>query len=146
MKKHLLIILFGSLSMLAFAQTSDESDIKKVCEAETRAWLEKDATTFNNCWQQRPYSRIIVTTEEGQTISIRSDQMAAATVENMGGGGTFANSNYQIHVEDNSAWATYDELKTDAAGPHPSYEIRLLEKVNGAWKIVGMSVHHYKAR
>lgn len=73
--------------MLAFAQTSDESDIKKVCEAETRAWLEKDATTFNNCWQKslRPYSRILVTTEEGQTISIRSDQMAAANVETMGG-------------------------------------------------------------
>lgn len=146
MKKHLLIILFGSLSMLAFAQTSDESDIKKVCEAETRAWLEKDATTFNNCWQLRPYSRILVTTEEGQTISIRSDQMAAANVETMGGGGTFSNSNYQIHVEGNSAWAIYDELKTDATGQHPSYEMRLLEKVNGVWKIVGMSVHHYKMR
>jgi hypothetical protein len=40
----------------------------------------------------------------------------------------------------------YDEVKTDAKGAHPSYEVRLLEKVNGAWKIVGMSVHHYKAK
>lgn len=147
MKNLLLTILLISFATALTAQSADELAIQKVCEAETRAWLEKDANTFNNCWQIRPYSRILVTTEDGQSISIGADQLKAATAENMAGGsGTFANSNYQIHVDGNSAWATYDEVKTDAAGAHPSYEMRLLEKVNGAWKIVGMSVHHYKAK
>jgi hypothetical protein len=147
MKNLLLITLFISCVTALTAQSADESAIQKVCEAETRAWLEKDAATFNNCWQIRPYSRIIVTTEDGQTFSIGADQLKAATTENMAGdGGTFANSNYQIHVDGNSAWTTYDEVKTDAAGAHPSYEMRLLEKVNGVWKIVGMSVHHYKPK
>ena len=143
--KHLLfLLLFASISVLATAQTTDESAIQKVCEAETRAWLDKDAATFNNCWQVRPYSRIMVSTEDGQTISMGGEQLKNATADIMGGGGTFANSNYQIHVEGNTAWAMYDEVKTDATGAHPSYEVRLLEKVGGAWKIVGMSVHHYK--
>ncbi len=43
------------------------------------------------------------------------------------------------------AWLTYDEVKTDKDGTQsPSHELRLLEKVGGKWKIVGMSVHHYK--
>ena len=65
----------------------------------------------------------------------------------MGGGGSFVNTNYMIHVDGNSAWTTYDEVKTDEKGQkHPSYEMRVLEKVSGAWKIVAMSVHHYKAQ
>jgi hypothetical protein len=134
------------LAPTAHAQSTDEAAIQKLCETETRAWLAKDVATFNNCWQVRPYSRIVITTEDGQTISVNSDQMKAVQADAMGGSGTFANSNYQIHVEGNTGWAVYDSVKTDDKGKHPSYEFRLLEKVDGAWKIVGMSVHHYKAK
>lgn len=144
--KKILVGLFVLCSLLVRAQSADETAIQKVCETETRAWLSSDATSFNNCWQVRPYTRILVTTEDGQTFAIGADQMKAATASAMGGGGSFVNSNYLFHVEGNSAWVTYDEVKTDAKGPHPSHEMRLLEKVNGQWKIVGMSVHHYKAK
>jgi hypothetical protein len=147
MKNLLLLSLFTIAFASLKAQTADEMAIQKLCETETRSWLNADAVTFNNCWQLRPYSRIMVTTEDGQTISIGSSQMQSAVASQMGGGGTFANSNYQIHIEGNTAWATYDEVKTDAKGQqHPSYELRLLEKVNGEWKIVGMSVHHYQSK
>jgi hypothetical protein len=85
--------------------------------------------------------------DDGQTMSIGSDQLKPRTAETIfGNGGTFANTNYQIHVEGNTAWAMYDSVKTDDKGKHPSYEVRMMEKVNGAWKIVCMSVHHYKAK
>lgn len=147
MQKFVFVFALFCLSATAlFSQTADETAIKKVCEAETRAWLIKDAATFNNCWQVRPYSRIMVTTEEGVTLSIGADQIGKAQADVMGGGGSFVNSNYLIHVEGNTAWVTYDEVKTDEKGAHPSYEMRLLEKVSGEWKIVGMSVHHYKKK
>jgi hypothetical protein len=143
------MLTIGFLLLLApsaHAQTADEVTIQKLCEAETRAWLDKDVATYVKCWEIRPYSRIVVTTEEGQTMNITAEQMKTVSADVMGGNATFANSNYQIHVEGNTAWATYDEVKTDAKGAHPSYEFRLLEKIGGAWKIVGMSVHHYKAK
>lgn len=145
MKNILVTALFLGLTFAGFAQTPDEMAIQQVCEAETRSWLAADAATFNNCWQVRPYTRIFVTTEDGQTIAINGDQMKPAMKDAMGGGGSFKNSNYLFHIEGNSAWVTYDEVKTDDKGTHPSHEVRLLEKVNGAWKLVGMSVHHYKA-
>lgn len=138
--------IFALCGLFASAQSPDEMAIQKVCETETHAWLTSDAASFNNCWQIRPYTRILVTTEDGQTFAISADQMKAATANAMGGGGNFVNSNFLFHVEGNSAWVTYDEVKTDAKGAHPSHEMRLLEKVNGQWKIVGMSVHHYKAK
>jgi hypothetical protein len=154
-QNHLRTGFLASMSVIAFllllaptarAQSADETAIKKVCEAETRAWLDKDLANFNNCWQVRPYSRAVVTTEEGVTINIVAAQMQSLQAEAMGGEGTFANSNYLIHVDGNMAWATYDEVKTDSKGQHPSYEFRMLEKVDGSWKIVAMSVHHYKAK
>jgi hypothetical protein len=146
--RNLIISIIFSLAatFVANAQSADETAIKKVCEAETRAWLDKDLTTFNNCWLVQPYSRAVVTTEEGQIINISGAQMQGLQAEAMGGEGTFTNSNYQIHVDGNMAWAYYDEVKTDSKGKHSSYEFRMLEKVNGVWKIVAMSVHHYKAK
>jgi hypothetical protein len=147
MKNLLFTILFFACAIALTAQSTEELAIQKVCEAETRAWLAKDATTFNDCWQIRPYSRIVMSGDDGQTMSIGSDQMKPRTAETIfGNGGTFVNTNYQIHVEGNTAWAMYDSVKTDDTGKHPSYEVRMMEKVNGAWKIVCMSVHHYKAK
>jgi hypothetical protein len=154
-QKHFHFGFFASMLSIAFclllaptahAQSADEAAIKKLCETETRAWLDKDVATYKNCWEIRPYSRIVVTTEDGQTMNITAEQMKTVNADVMGGGGTFANSNYLIHVEGNTGWVAYDEVKTDDKGKnHPSYEFRLLEKIGGAWKIVGMSVHHFKA-
>jgi hypothetical protein len=146
MKNLLFALLFIACATALSAQSAEELAIQKVCEAETRAWLAKDVATYNNCWEIRPYSRIMVTTEDGQTISMAGDQLKSASADVMGGGGTVTNTNYQIHIEGNTAWAMYDEVKTNDKGSYPSYEVRLLEKINGAWKIVGISVHHYKAK
>ncbi|MBL7814161.1 MAG: nuclear transport factor 2 family protein [Saprospiraceae bacterium] len=143
--KNLFLICLTTLCLSTiYAQTADELAIQKLCETETQAWLSSDATTFNNCWQIRPYTRLLISTENNQTFAISADQMKAAQADAMGGGGSFANTNYLFHIDGNTAWVTYDEVKTDTKGlQHPSHELRLVEKVNGEWKIVGMSVHHY---
>jgi hypothetical protein len=65
--------------------------------------------------------------------------------ETMGNGGFAVNSNYKMSISKNNAWVSHDELSTDAEGKRTwSYEIRLLEKIKGQWKLVGQSLHIYK--
>lgn len=147
MKKTIppLLLLLASLFNAQAQTTVDEAAIKAVVEAETRAWLNADAKTFMDCWQLQPYSRILVSTEKGEHFDVPTDGLKTLTAADMGSGGTFANSNYRISINSDMAWLTYDEVKTDKNGiPSPSHELRILEKVDGKWKIVGMSVHHYK--
>lgn len=147
MKKHLLIILLAVLPALASAQTSDESDIKKVCESETKTWLSGDLKSYLECWQVQPYSFVIVTLEDGTLISLTADQLSSPDPKVMGGGGSFENSQYNIRINGSSAWATYDEVKTSVKGEQMrSKELRLLEKIDGKWKIVGLTAHHYKPK
>jgi hypothetical protein len=50
-----------------------------------------------------------------------------------------------MSINKNNAWVSHDELSTDAEGKRTwSYEIRLLEKIKGQWKLVGQSLHIYK--
>jgi hypothetical protein len=145
MKKHLLIILLAALPALASTQTTDESDIKKVCESETSSWLRGDLKSYEDCWKVQPYSFVLVSLEDGTLVSLTADQISSPDPKVMGGGGTFENSQYNIKINGNNAWATYAEVKTSSKGEQtPSKEVRILEKIDGKWKIVAISVHHYK--
>jgi hypothetical protein len=65
--------------------------------------------------------------------------------ENMGNGGFAVNSNYKMSISNSNAWVSHDEISTDKDGKRTwSYEIRLLEKIKGKWKLVGQSLHIYK--
>jgi hypothetical protein len=44
-----------------------------------------------------------------------------------------------------TAWVTYNQVKTDDS-KLPSHEVRLLEKVNSAWELVEISLHHYEGK
>ena len=61
---------------------------------------------------------------------------------------TSVNANYNIKINNSgkSAWATYDQTTMDKDGKtlYLSHEIRCLENVSGAWKVVVLSAHHYK--
>lgn len=48
----------------------------------------------------------------------------------------FANSNYNIRINGNMAWATYDQKITQQdKSTVVSHEVRSLEKINGNWLI-----------
>jgi hypothetical protein len=145
MKKHLLIILLAALTALASTQTTEESDIKKVCESETSSWLSGDLKSYEDCWKVQPYSFVLVSLEDGTLVSLTADQISSPDPKVMGGGGTFENTQYNIRINGNNAWAAYNEVKTSPKGEQMhSKEVRMLEKIDGKWKIVGISVHHYK--
>lgn len=144
--KHIfsaLLLLVASLTAMQ-AQTADETAIKKVCEAETRTWLNGDKAGHAACWHVQPYSMVLVSLPDGTFISAAGNEIKPTEDQAMGGGGTFANSNYVIRVNGNTAWTTFDQTGADTKGNKmTAKELRILEKVNGEWKIVVMDAHLY---
>ena len=124
---------------------NEEEAIKKVLEKESATWRSGDVKAHAVCWEIRPYSRILVSTADGRTIDVPPAAIINPDVKNMDLGGTSVNTNYKMSIGDDRAWVSHDEESTAKDGSkNYSYEIRLLEKVGGEWKLVGQSIHLYK--
>jgi len=146
MKWKLALSFIISLTAFAYSQKIDEETaIKKLLEQESATWRAKDVKGHLDCWYIQPYSRILVSLPNGQTIDVPPTAMQNQKPESMGNGGFAVHSNYKMNITKNNAWVSHDELSTDAEGKKTwSYEIRLLEKIKGQWKLVGQSLHIYK--
>ena len=87
----------------------------------------------------------MVSTTDGKTLDIPATAMITASPVRMGNGGSAVNSQYKISIKGKSAWVSHHEESTDKDGKKSySYEIRMLEKINGQWKLVGQSIHMLK--
>lgn len=146
MKWKLALSFIISLTAFAYSQKIDEETaIKKLLEKESATWRAKDVQGHLDCWYIQPYSRILVSLPNGQTIDVPPTAMQNEKPETMGNGGFALHSNYKMSINKNNAWVSHDEVSTDAEGKRTwSYEIRLLEKIKGQWKLVGQSLHIYK--
>ncbi|MDE3234797.1 MAG: endo-arabinase [Bacteroidota bacterium] len=130
--------------LLCFKQpANDEVLIKKLLEKESATWRNGDIKAHAACWYIRPYSRILVSTADSHTYDVPPENMI--NPKQMGNGGTSKNSNYTFSIHGNDAWVSHDEVSVSAKGDTTySYEIRILEKINGEWKLVGQSIHIHK--
>lgn len=145
--KFIPILLLNILVFSVFAQHSDQIAIKAIIEKETETWRLKDVEGHANCWAIKPYGRILVSTEDGTAFDLSPAEMINAKADIMGFEGKSANTNYKFSVNGNTSWVSYDQVKTAPDGQKSySYEMRMLEKIKQQWKIVGMSVHHYKPK
>ena len=122
---------------------NDALAIRQLLEKESASWRAADFQTHSSCWHIQPYSRILVSTADGKTYDVPPALMHDPNKQ-MGDGGTSANSNYKMSIHGDYAWVNHDEVSTAKDGVKTySHEIRMLEKVNGEWKLVGQSVHAY---
>lgn len=138
-----LLALFTAVSVHS-QSIPDTVAIKQVIEKESTTYRNGDAKAHADCWKIQPYSRIVVSTADGKMIDVPPAIMANPPANMLGGGGTFSNSNYKISVIGNSAWVSHNEESIAKDGKKTySVEFKMLEKINGDWKIVGMSVHAY---
>jgi hypothetical protein len=148
MKKYFLlfaVILF--INACKTSSTDDEAAIKKVLEKESATWRAGDIKGHAECWHVQPYSRILVSTNDGQTFDVPPASIVNPSPDMMDNGGSSVNTNYKMSIHDNTAWVSHDETSTDKEGKkNYSYEIRLLEKINGEWKLVGQSIHLYNKK
>jgi ketosteroid isomerase-like protein len=128
-------------------KADEEAAIKAVIEKETATWRAGDIKDHADCWQPQPYSRILIAMTDGSTLDVAAAFMLNPTPGIMGNGGVSVNTNYRISINGNTAWSSHDQETTEKDGTKSNtLEIRMLEKINGAWKIVGESVHQVKSK
>ncbi|MDI5949405.1 endo-arabinase [Flavobacterium sp. LB2P84] len=136
------------INMASYSQKIDEAAvIKKLLEKESATWRAADSKGHTECWHIQPYSRILISTADGVTLDIPPTAMINTNPNAMGNGGFSVNTNYKMSINGNSAWVSHDEESTAKDGKKTfSYEIRLLEKIKGQWKLVGQSIHLYNPK
>lgn len=128
-------------------QPSDTAAIKAVLEKESATWRLGDVKAHADCWELRPYSRILVSTTDGKCYDVPPENAINPPAGSMGKGGFAVNSGYMFSINGNTAWVSHDEVSTSTDGTKSySHEIRLLEKIKGRWKLVGQSIHLYNPK
>jgi hypothetical protein len=146
MKISLLFLFIACICITAYSQnTNDSTAIIRLLEKESATWRSGDVKAHADCWAIKPYSRILVSTGDGKALDIEPTMVINPPAGSMGKGGSSINSNYKMNISGNTAWVSHNEESTSAEGAKTySYEIRLLEKIDGEWKLVGQSIHIYK--
>lgn len=121
---------------------NEQTAIIELLNKEAATWRAADPVAHAACWAVRPYGKILISTAEGQVMELSSEQVVNAPKSVMGKGGKAVLSDFSFCIQDQSAWVSHTELSIDQAGDSTrSKEIRLLEKVDGQWKLVGQSIH-----
>ena len=125
--------------------TNDENEITSLLEKESATWRSGDMAAHANCWHIQPYSRILVSTTDGHAYDVPPQNIINPPRNQMDIGASSSNSNYKFSIHGDYAWVSHDEISISAHGDTTnSYEMRMLEKINGEWKIVAQSIHLHK--
>lgn len=75
---HLPLLLLGSLSFGICQQPVDETAaIKQVLEKEAATWRAGDVAGHAACWHIQHYSRILISTSDGQVLDVPPARMVA---------------------------------------------------------------------
>lgn len=126
----------------------DEEAIKKVIISETEHWLDQDVEAWSNSFVQAPYLTWTVTngSDPGDGLTVRGweglkdfmkgwfakDQ--SAFVKEMRKS-KMTRDQWQIQIRGNVAWVSYNQKSEDAKQMVNSTETRVLERINGVWKV-----------
>lgn len=141
MKSILVFFCAMGFSMLAFSQNNDSTTIVKLLEKESATWRSGDSTAHADCWQLQPYSRVMIMAANGKAFAIPADKVVHSSSAQMGKGGTSKNTNYNMSIHGNTAIVTHNEASTSTDGTVSyTFEVRMLEKFNGQWKITGQII------
>lgn len=142
MKKLLIlcVVLAGSF-LPAFGQ-DDNAAIKSVLYNETVGFFKRDKAKWEDCWVHAPYISFaanlyggnftLIKGWENMEKQFRSQFKSGRPADNV----TVKNANYTIHQNGNMAFVWYDQTLLDSHGKTDSKESRVVEKINGKWKII----------
>lgn len=146
MKLKPALLLIPCLIFLSCNSKADEVQaIKSLLEKESATWRSGDSEAHASCWHIQPYSKILISTVDGQMFDVPAGDIIKPITNPSGG--TSMNTNYKMSIHDDNAWVSHDEVSIAKDGKKSySHEIRLLEKINGDWKLVGQSIHAYKIK
>jgi tetratricopeptide (TPR) repeat protein len=134
---------------LASAQTGDEQAIKAVVQAETKAWIDRNADAWKATWlQDGSASRAVVqagsyTSEQGWA-NIAAPMMKDFKDNPAALPYTPTIAHFVARQQGNLAFVEYDQGITvvgQAASESPSREYRVLQRTPGGWKIASQITH-----
>lgn len=127
------------------SQTNNDSvAIVKLLEKAATTFRSGDAKAYADCWKIQPYSVILISTADGKALSIPAEALTHPS-SSMGKGGFATATNYKMSVHGDNGWTSFDEISTSKDGTKSySYEMWMVEKINGEWKLVAASMHFYK--
>lgn len=129
---------------LSIGQTPEEQTIIQLLNTEATTWRTGDVATHADCWMERPYSKVMVSTNDGRVLDVPVSFIISPPEGVAGNGGRAELSNFNIQIHGETAWVSHDEVSIAPDGTETkSFEFRFLEKVDGQWKLVGQSIHVY---
>lgn len=132
------------MSKPTITSLNSHDTIRKVLETDIESYLARDRDTWLTCWVDDKRFRSVM--ECGTMQIARSfDEFCRNVFEAMDAEPEPVQAevlidNLEIHISDNLAWATYEEIVTSASNPRAtpshSHNFRLLEHGNGDWQIL----------
>ncbi|MEO6636762.1 MAG: hypothetical protein ABIN25_00710 [Ginsengibacter sp.] len=143
--KFTLTLCLLLILVCAHSQTNNDSlAIVKLMEKAAVTFRSGDAKAYADCWKVQPYSVVFISTADGKALSIPAEALAKPS-SSLGQGGFATATNYRMSIHDDNGWTSFDEISTAKDGSKTySYEVWMVEKVNGDWKLVAASMHFYK--
>ena len=142
----LLVILSGLLPAVVFGQEAEEARLREVIEQETKGFVNNSfAAIAEKYWIMDAQTVLNVTGPDGSNEQVFKEDIENRTEVPPPNHATPVKSNYQYLINGDMAVVTYDQGVSFPGTDFilRSTEIRVLEKVNGDWKIHLSSVHHY---
>lgn len=134
---------------LASAQTGDEQAIKAVVQAETKAWIDRNADAWKATWLQDGSASRAVVQAGSYTSQQGWEDIAAPMLKDFKDNPvplpyipTMAH--FVARQQGNLAFVEYDQGMTatgQAASGSPSREYRVLQRTAGEWKIASQITH-----
>lgn len=138
------VLFIPTFGIVQAQSTTDSIAIVHLLEKEALTWRMGDPQGHADCWQERPYNRILGSTSTGQFFDAPISMMKNPPATMFGNGGLAVFSNIKMNISGNQAWVSHDEVSVAMDGKQTlSSEMRVLEKVDGNWKLVGQSTHQF---
>lgn len=135
----LALMLTGAVSL---AQSADEKAVKSVIAGESAAFYGRNPDKVLSYWANVPYASHSYT-EKGNGY-LRGYTAISKTIKKYIGDhpdlikDRHTAYDFMIHVNDNSALATFITDGLTGTKKSRSYDARYLEKLNGTWKLVSV--------
>jgi Domain of unknown function (DUF4440) len=125
----------------------DEIAVRKAIEDETAAYHRGDVEAWQAGFANKPYTermhqslKVLAKTPYLKGENLRQGHAAFAKAHKATTQSAVL-SDFEAHISGNTAWATYTQETRNASGTVVGKErgLRILEKIEGEWKIVLMS-------
>jgi tetratricopeptide (TPR) repeat protein len=134
---------------LASAQPADEASMKAVVQAETRAWIDRDAAAWGATWLHDSAASRVVVQAGSYTAAKGWENIANPMMKDFKDNPTVlpftpSMERFVVRQQGNLAVVEYDQVLTvagQAAPTTPSREYRVLSREGGQWKITSQITH-----